>query len=70
MYCATSDGKGVVDGAGGNVKQLLCQETMSKEKYRVVVQDAFTFAKKAKKRGKREGSNLREYRRNTALFTR
>ena len=38
-----------VDGVGGNVKQLVHQKSMSKEKDRVVVQDAFTFTNEAKK---------------------
>lgn len=48
MY-ATSQGKGVVDSVGGNVKQLVRQKTMSKEKDRLVAQDAFTFADETKK---------------------
>ena len=48
-FSVTSHGKGVVDGVGGNVKQLVHQETMSNGKDRVFVQDAFTFAKEAKK---------------------
>ena len=38
-----------MDGAGGNVKQLVRQKTKSKGKDRVVVQDTFTFANEAKK---------------------
>lgn len=46
---ATSQGKGVVDSVGVNVKQLVRQKTMSKEKDRLVAQDAFTFADETKK---------------------
>ena len=42
-------GNGVVDGADGNVKQLLHQKTMNKGKDRVVVQDAFTFTNEVRK---------------------
>ena len=51
-FSATSHGKGVMDGVGSNVKQLVLQKTMSKgscDKDRVVVRDAFTFANSAKK---------------------
>ena len=48
-FSATAHGKGLVDDAGGNVKQLVQQKCMSKGKDRVVVQDAFTFADEAKK---------------------
>ena len=48
-FSATAHGKGLVDDAGGNVKQLVQQKCMSKGKDSVVVQDAFTFADEAKK---------------------
>ena len=47
-FSATSHGKGVVDGVGGNVKLTVRRKSMSKCANRIVVQDAKSFASAAK----------------------
>lgn len=44
-YFATSHGKGVVDGIGGNVKRLVRQKIMSQSNEALIIQSAEDFAK-------------------------
>jgi hypothetical protein len=46
-YFATSHGKGVVDGVGGNCKSIVQRKTMSKGTDRIIVQNAKDFAEAA-----------------------
>ena len=46
-YFATSHGKGVVDGIGGNCKAIVRKKCFSKGKDRIIVQNADDFAKAA-----------------------
>lgn len=46
-YFATSHGKGVVDGVGGNCKSIVRRQTMSKGADRIIVQNAKDFAEAA-----------------------
>ena len=48
-FSATSHGKGIVDGVGGNVKPTVRQKSMSKGKDKVIVQDSKSFAEAASK---------------------
>ena len=48
-FSATSHGKGVVDGIGGNVKSNVRRQVMSMKKDRPNVQDSESFAKLAQK---------------------
>ena len=42
-FSATSHGKGVVDGIGGNVKSIVQSQSMGKRKDKIIVQDAKFF---------------------------
>ena len=39
-FSATSHGKGVVGGIGGNVKSFVQSQSMGKRKHKIIVQDA------------------------------
>lgn len=47
-FTATSHGKSVVHGTGGNVEPLVLCHSMNKSKNKIVVQDAQSFAVVAK----------------------
>ena len=47
-FSATSHGKGVVDGVGGNVKSIVRRKSMSKGSNHIIVQDSLSFAEAAK----------------------
>ena len=48
-FSATSHGKGVVDGIGGNVKSIVQSQSMGKRKDKIIVQDAKSLYQVAKK---------------------
>ena len=48
-FSATSHGKGVVDGIGGNVKSIVQSQSMGKRKDKIIVQDAKSFYQVASK---------------------
>ena len=42
-FSATSHGKGVADGIGGNVKSIVQSQSMGKRKFKIIVLDAKFF---------------------------
>ena len=48
-FSATSHGKGVIDGIGGNVKSFVQSQSMGKRKDKIIVQDAKSFCQVASK---------------------